>query len=305
MVPPAHPAQQTPAERDRCLIVGAFDSSLFPGGAATLENAWLGVVQTLWWFHSPAIEVIQGSTEGAPENVRVAAATLLAHLQAGDYRAPIHLVEGDVLQRRIWRKRTTAVEQYIAGELGIPPSELPLHFDRMRQLPRWKGKQRNNLVGNGFRTLVHEVAQRWGNPALRYVEEQKARDWFPGIELRGRSEIAKMDIAVTRGQRPVAVVSCKWGFRHDRISDVTNECQSYLGAAVQRQWMDLRYYLVTNELSGQRLNKVLEQPCVKALVHLNPDIVRLAGGETKELLEARDRGTYLSLAEWVHEMATW
>src|SRR5206468_2287601 len=105
----------------------------------------------------------------------------------------------------------------------------------------------------------------WGDRRFTYREEEHATNWFPGIQMPGRSARPRVDVMVVDA-RPRAVISCKWSYRHDRISEVTNECQEYKAAAVRRQVMDLGHYLVTNEFDGQRLDKVLNQPCVNALV---------------------------------------
>ena len=49
-----------------------------------------------------------------------------------------------------------------------------------------------------------------------------------------------------------ALYSCKWSGLHDRMSDVTNECQEYKAAAVRRQNMTLQHFVITNETDGQR-----------------------------------------------------
>src|SRR5687768_9577518 len=106
--------------------------------------------------------------------------------------------------------------------------------------------------------------------------------------MPGRSIKSKVDVAAIRKSngRTKAVMSCKWSYKHDRISDPTNECQQYKSAAIQQQIMDLRMYVVTSEMSVARLDKVLNQPCIDGLVHV------LAGsGKSRNILtrdEARD-----------------
>ena len=66
-------------------------------------------------------------------------------------------------------------------------------------------------------------------------------------------------------------------FRHDRISDPTNERREYGGAAVRRQWRDYDLWLVTNELDGRRLVKAIEQVCTGGVEHLRPELLAIAG----------------------------
>ena len=69
----------------------------------------------------------------------------------------------------------------------------------------------------------------------------------------------KIDVLIRRDSTPRAVGSCKWSIRHDRISDPTNECTQYKKAAIDQQIMDLKHYVITNELDGQRADKVHEE----------------------------------------------
>ena len=167
------------------------------------------------------------------------------------------------------------------------------------RLPRWSGRQRNNPLGNGFRMLIHEVLRRWGNPVFTYREETKATEWFPGIQLAGRSATPSIDVTIADGYRPKTVVSCKWSIRHDRISDPTNECTAYKGAAIQQQVMDLTYVVATNELDGQRLDKILSQPCVDRVVHVHLALAEHLAPLPPRVRDARESGKLLDLSDWV------
>ncbi len=258
---------------DRQLVVGEFDRSLYPSGAPTLDDAWLGIYQVLWWYEHGLLHVREAN---------------------------------DLKKSRTWQERARIAERYIADPLGVRPEDVPDLVDRMMRLPRWVGMQRNNPVGNGLRMLVSEVLQRWGDPRFKYEEEQKATKWFPGIQMHGRSATPSVDVAVTRGGIPRGVVSSKWSIRHDRISDPTNECTSYKSAAVQQQLMDLSYFVITNELDGQRLDKVINQPCVDGLIHVHLDLVeQLLGGLTPLMTAARAARRLFDLTEVVQLTYTW
>lgn len=187
-------------------------------------------------------------------------------------------------------------------------NQVPGLMDRMMQLPRWQGLQRNNPLGHGFRMLVAECLRRWGDPRFVYREEARATEFFPGIRMPGRSAEPYIDVLAIRkdNNRPRAVISCKWGIRHDRISDPTNECTQYKSAAIQFQIMDLVYFVTTNEISGQRLDKVLTQPCVDALVHVNLDFVsHVIGGFTDTMTAGRAATRLLDLTELAELTFTW
>ena len=156
--------------------------------------------------------------------------------------------------------------------------------------------------------LVSEILQRWGNPALEYAEEAVASRFFPGIHMAGRSEVSSIDVLAVRRSdgTPRAAISCKWSIRHDRISDPTNECTAYKAAAIQRQNVDFRYVVVTNELDSKRLEKVLSQPCVDHLVHVHlPMIEATIGAPFRDGRSARPSSKTLDLVELVLATNSW
>lgn len=307
------PCQSQAAMGDRELIVWAWDHAAYPPTGQSAATAWIGIAQTVWWFHGPDVQVVQAAAAGGPVDIRAAAATLIAHMQVHGQRATIHLREANDLGKPAWQARAQRVESFIAGELDVPTVDLPLYFDRMRQMDRWHGKQVNNLVGNGFRSLVHECLRRWGNPDFTFTEEQSVLDLFPGITLTGRTTGAKVDVGVVDGAGRVrAILSFKWNFRHDRVSDPTNECVAYTTAIGQQRMLGARsptdpfdYWVVTNELNGMRLNKLLSQNCPTGVVHLQPEFVRLVDGITPEVFAAINAGRLISLEEFIALTATW
>jgi hypothetical protein len=261
-----------PSAKDRQLVVEQFDAARYSTGAASLEEAWLGIYQVLLWYEH-------------------------------DF---LHIKESNDLKKNPWQVKARRAEAFIARELGVAPDELPVLIDRMMRLPRWQGKQRNNPLGHGLRMLVSEVLRRWGDPRFSYPEEEPATNWYPGISMPGRSEAPYLDVVSHDSKKVRAIISCKWSYRHDRISDVTNECQEYKAAAVRRQQMGLGYFLVTSEFDPQRLDKVLNQPCVDGLVHVHLDLAtEVAGGMTQLMTAARASRRLFDLAEFVKLTHTW
>jgi hypothetical protein len=269
---------------DRAEVVGAFDTALYPrGGSVTLETAWMGIYQTLWWYHQ--VEYEDGTL--GPK--------------------VLHVREANDLAKPLWHKRAGDLEASIASGMGIRSDELEAHVDRMMLLPRWRSKQRNNPLGHGLRIILSELLQRFGSPAFNYPEEELAKMWFPGIEMPGRSENPKIDVAAVRKSngRPQAMVSCKWSIRHDRVSDPTNECTAYKAAAVQQNVMDLRYFVVTNEMNVKRLDKILNQPCVDGLVHVHLPAVEVMEKRSALMDEAAAKGRLFDLVDFVKSTAAW
>ncbi|MCH9728730.1 MAG: hypothetical protein K0U84_03435 [Actinomycetia bacterium] len=262
------------SQADRSLLVEAFDSAIYPPGVGlTPETAWLGIYQLLWWYE----------------------------------HGVLHVREANDLKKPIWRERAAGLETYIADQIDVDPSLLRHHVDLMMRLPRWEGMQRNNPVGNGLRILFSELCQRFANPAFSYPEEQDANNWFPGITMPGRSKKPKVDVAAIRkkGGRPKAVLSCKWSIRHDRISDPTNECVQYKSAAVQQQVMDLDYYVLTNEMSVSRLDKVINQPCVDGLIHVHLPSVGVLEPPSDLMAHAVATGRLVDMADFIRDTAKW
>jgi hypothetical protein len=260
---------------ERQLVIAEFDNATYPSGEPTLSDAWLGIYQVLWWYEHGLLHI---------------------------HDAPA------LWESRTWVAKASVAERMIAVRLGIAPGDVQTMVDRMMQLPRWQGRQRNNPLGHGFRMLVAEVLQRWGDDRFEYREEAKANEFFPGIEMPGRSAAPRIDVVAISKQRrtPKAVISCKWGIRHDRISDPTNECTQYKRASIQFQEMDLLYFVMTNEIDGQRLDKVLNQPCVDALVHVSLDFVsEVNAGLTDFMTAGKVAGRLLGLAELVRLTYTW
>lgn len=234
---------------DSALVVDEFDAAIWPQGEPRLEDAWLATYQVLMWH---------------------------------DLGVP-HIFEVSTLRKPGGRRLAELTQAYIAGALSVPPADLDQYLDRMYRLPRWAGMQRNNPVGHGFRILNAEILRRWGNPDLAYMEEEPALNWFPGIQMPGRSAHPKIDVFITKNDRPRAILSCKWGIRHDRISDPTNECQEYRAAIARRQIKPFEYYVVTSEFSAARLEKILDQPCVDGLIHTHLPLLRELVGPARAL----------------------
>ena len=287
-----------------------FDRCEYPSGEPTLDEAWLGIYQLLWWFHGDplllTLEQRLPSLSAAGEEFEAAVELLVGHLRETREPPVLHVREANDLGKPMVRHRAGLAAEYIADALAVEPEDLEVMFDRMMRLPRWAGKQRQNPLGNGLRVLVSEVLARWGDSRFTYPEESLATSWFPGIKMSGRSDKPKVDVAALRGGDPRGVVSCKWSIRHDRVSDPTNECTAYKAAAIQRQVMDLTYVVVTNELDEQRLDKVLNQPCVDALVHVHLDLVRhYNGGLSVAMRNHRGAGRLLDLTDLVALTYSW
>jgi hypothetical protein len=174
-------------------------------------------------------------------------------------------------------------------------------MERLYSLPEYEGVQYNNLVGIAFPALVAHILEIMGNNAVEYLLEEDARNMYPGIEFPGRSVTPRMDILVCKEGIPRAIISAKWSVRHDRVSDITNECPVYKAAhnRIHRSRWPLHYYVITNEFNPARLAKMLSDTCLDALVHAHKKLVTEVCGFDGRLSDLAD------LADLVAWSETW
>ena len=139
--------------------------------------------------------------------------------------------------------------------------------------------QPHNLVGHAFRSIVMEILQLHGAMGLRYEEEVNPKELFPGVPLHLRSKAPKIDIVAFKENRPVAMISTRWRFRHDRV-DVDNESIAYKSAAMSTGHRGCKFYAMLGEFSPARLEKVLKNtvgvttnPSIDGTVHFRPDLI--------------------------------
>jgi hypothetical protein len=256
--------------------VRLFTNALYPSGL-TVDTAWLGIYQVLLWY----------------EPVNVAGFTSLPHIIDADKLRPSasRAARGVApTKSNAWQRRAAAIEQHLASELGVAPPAVESAVDLLLKHPSYLGFQRQNPLGAGFIGLVTHVLRTFGDPAVEYRNEVDATTLFPGISMPGRSERPCIDILALRDGVPRTVVSVKWSIRHDRISDITNECPVYKEAARQRGW-PLDFYAVTNEFDPARLHKALSDACLNGLIHAHKEnVVNVCGanGRLGGMLDLKD-----------------
>lgn len=196
------------------------------------------------------------------------------------------------------------LSSFLAGELGCPRDSVCGEISRFWREPSVAPLQPNNLVGNAFRSLIAESLARFGNREIRYEEECDPRALYPGAHFATRSANPKIDIVGFRGTTPVALISARWRFRHDRV-DIPDEAIAYSTAA-RRVFPGTRFYGVIAEFSGARIEKVLKHappahpnPSISAVVHLEPRLVSEGLGENGRIAHLK------SLAWLIAETASW
>jgi len=169
-------------------------------------------------------------------------------------------------KRGVWRKRAEQIEEALAATMKCQPQQVANHLDvLMRQLYP-AGTQRMNPVGIAFACAVVYVIQRFatGNYGWK-IDAKIGVDVFPKLTDFRRK---KVDIVAFRGGVPFAVISSKWGIRHDRVRDPQEEADTY-----KREVPSLKFYVVTNEFDSARLQKVLTYSKIDGVFHVRRDLV--------------------------------
>lgn len=201
-------------------------------------------------------------------------------------------------------RKAELLTQFLAHELSVPRAELCAFIGRYWRHRAVSRLQQNNLVGHAFRSIVAHVLAQHGGADLRIEEEMPTRDLFEGFDLSTRSKKTALDIVAFRGTKPVAMISTRWRFRHDRV-DVVDEALAYATPAA-RTYGDVPFFAVLGEFSMTRLEKVLdhapprrERGPIAAVVHFEPRLI------SSGLRESGDVSGLKSL-DWLRtESANW
>jgi hypothetical protein len=268
--------------REQTIIdaIRTFEAAEFPTGL-TKHTAWLGIYQTLLWC----------------EKIDWLGFDFLPHIIDADKLRPSSPAKKRAWkQPSAWQRRADVVNQYLSSSLKCPPSRVQTKTDLLMKQPEYKGMQRQNSLGIAFSGLVKFILEKFGSRRITYETEVEATNIFTGITFPGRSVTPRIDLLARRDAIPRAILSAKWSMRHDRLSDITNECPVYKTAyeRIYRQSTSgnrLMYYVLTNEYDASRLNKVLSDSCVDGVVHVNKkavvEICKL-NGRTNELIDLAD-----------------
>jgi hypothetical protein len=168
---------------------------------------------------------------------------------------------------------------YLESLLGLPAGTCCQSIGQYWRQPGVSALQPHNLVGHAFRSIVLEILQLHGDKAVSYKEEVNPKQLFPGVPLHLRSKNPKIDFVAFRGTRPVAIISSRWRFRHDRV-DVDAESIAYKSAAMSAGLGSCKFYAMLGEFSPPRLEKVLKNtvgvsnnPSIDGTVHFKPDLI--------------------------------
>ena len=244
------------------IVKRQFDNT--PAGSL-IETAWLAVYQVLLWHETFDSQ------------------TYLPHIIDADKLRPRKLG----LKPNIWAERAANINSFLAQQLASKLDDVHSLCDLLMCSPEYKGRQRQNPLGIGFSELICHILRKFGSENIEYKTEYPARQLFPGVQLQSRSKNPSIDVLALKNGVPVAIITTKWSIRHDRLTDVIDESISYRSAAM-RCGLKVPVFFVTNEFDPARLDKVISNEYVEAVVHVCPKLLLDVCGLNGRLTQLKD-----------------
>ncbi len=192
------------------------------------------------------------------------------------------ITDSNRLREGIWRERARQVELSLARAISCAPYEVANHLDIFMRELYTPGVQRMNPVGIAFASAVVHLIQKFSSQTYQWTIEAKIGvDVFPNLKGFRRQSV---DIVAASQGAPFAVISSKWGIRHDRIRDPQEEADTY-----KREIPSLKFFIVTNEFDNARLQKILTYPTIDGVFHVRRDLVwQVYGGPMPSLSNLKD-----------------
>lgn len=193
-----------------------------------------------------------------------------------------HIVEANSLREGAWRKRAQRVEGMLAKAFACSPEDVEGRLDQLMKQPNLQGEQRQNPLGIGFVCAVAGLL-RYHCPNYTFLDEAPVGTAvFKDVKHPPRRAI---DIVALKGGKERAIISVKWSIRHDRLRDLLDECTVY-----KKHRPKLKFYVVTNEFMPARLRKLIEDPCVDEVFHVNREMVLEVNNGNSRLVGLKDFG---------------
>jgi len=217
----------------------------------SLADAWVGIYEALLWY-----EPVGGGAN-------------LPHIIDANNLRP----SGSGKASKKWIERANNFNNFLANKMSIPSNSVINHVDKLMKHNNFIGMQRQNSLGIAFTGLIKYLLEKFGNPSLVNEMEADATLLFPGQSLYGRTSKPRMDLISKKNNEIVAISSLKWSVRHDRLNDVTGECESYKNACKQLDIKIPKFFTITNEFSPSRLQKIINHPCIDGVVHVHKEAV--------------------------------
>ena len=240
-----------PSREDTMSIANSILINTLSKYTNSLDNAWLGIYEALLWYEP----VGRGKS--------------LPHIIDANNLRPSS--SGKASNK--WIERANNFNDFLASKMSVPENRVINHVDKLMKHNRFRGMQRQNSLGIAFTGIIKYLLDEFGNPSLTNEMEADATLLFPGQPLHGRTSKPRIDLISKKNKKIVAILSLKWSIRHDRLNDVTGECESYKIACKKLGKKIPKFFTITNEFSPSRLQKIINHPCIDGVVHVHKEAV--------------------------------
>ncbi len=245
------------------------------------NDAWKGIAILLL---SCDVWVSDGYSRLNSLRAHMGVPDVVIYRERNDFKAPDGKPNATV-------RRAANLSRYLATELGVNDAQLCDTIGAFYRTPVISAMQPHNIVGHAFRSICVEILKLYGDPGIQYEEEVDPYALFPGYAFDTRSKDAKLDIMGSRNGVPVALISARWRYRHDRV-DVHEEMRAY-GPAARATNRNCALYGLIAEFSPVRLEKLLahspptRNAILDATVHFAPNLITSGLGENGRLKELK------------------
>lgn len=183
----------------------------------------------------------------------------------------------------IWFRRAKLIETTLAQALICNPADVPTRVDQFMQTVYPPGIQRMNPIGIALACAAIYLIDRFAGNYRWKPEAIIGVDVFPNL-INFRRRAVDVVAFYPNSNTPYAVISSKWGMRHDRLRDPQEEADTY-----KQHEPALKFYVLTNEFDNGRLQHLLNYPTIDGIFHVRKDMVwQVYGGNPPGLTNLMD-----------------
>jgi len=136
------------------------------------------------------------------------------------------------------------------------------------------GPSIGNMSGRWFEMICKEVFEKeiGGDSITMYVLDGKSHK-ISEIEGLEAAQIPYPDAIIRNESEFRAMISIKWGNRHDRLYEIPHSGNTINDFLKRQDRLQVHTYFLTNDDSASRLVHLLNDPHVTAVYHLIPDSI--------------------------------
>lgn len=147
------------------------------------------------------------------------------------------------------------------------------------------GPATGNMSGRWFEMICKEVFEKeiGMENITMYVMDGKSHkiNEIDGLEA---AQIPYPDAIIKNEREFKAMISIKWGNRHDRLYEIPHSGNTINDFLKLQNKLQIHVYFLTNDDSASRLSHLLNDPDVTAVYHLVPDSITTTDSEVLKTL---------------------